>query len=123
MCCEIVVVREEKNIQCAVRQNFRLRMFGSAHASLTTTTTFSTPLASTTLGLVFRVWRLVFCVCFNDSRSLHDWSGTHMKLTLRPEWRLRPLSSFLGCFDLKTGVSVAILFAVRLAMGSNDDVD
>ncbi|KIP03012.1 hypothetical protein PHLGIDRAFT_130409 [Phlebiopsis gigantea 11061_1 CR5-6] len=35
-----------------------------------------------------------------------------MKLTLRPEWRLRPLSSFLGCFDLKTGVSVAILFAI-----------
>ena len=29
---------EEKNIQCAVRQNFRLWMFGSAHASLTTTT-------------------------------------------------------------------------------------
>ena len=81
---------------------------------LTTTTTFSTPSASTTLGLVFRVWRLVFCVCFNDSRSLHDWSGTLMKLTLRPEWRLRPLSSFLGFLDIKTGVLIAILFAVRV---------
>ncbi|KAG6910219.1 hypothetical protein DXG01_012354 [Tephrocybe rancida] len=35
-----------------------------------------------------------------------------MKLTLRPEWRLWPLSSFLGCLDLKTGVTVALLFAV-----------
>lgn len=49
-----------------------------------------------------------------DSRTLlvYDGLGTRMKLTLRPEWRLRPLSSFLGCFDLKTGVTVAILFAV-----------
>ena len=36
-----------------------------------------------------------------------------MKLTLRPEWRLRPLSSFLGCLDIKTGVVISILFAVR----------
>lgn len=36
-----------------------------------------------------------------------------MKLTLRPEWRLRPLSSFLGFADLKAGVTIAILFAVR----------
>ncbi|KAF7794272.1 hypothetical protein EIP86_005405 [Pleurotus ostreatoroseus] len=35
-----------------------------------------------------------------------------MKLTLRPEWRLRPLSSFLGCLDIKTGVIIAILFAL-----------
>ena len=35
-----------------------------------------------------------------------------MKLTLRPEWRLRPLSSFIGFLDLKTGVTVALLFAV-----------
>ncbi|KAI0343008.1 DUF1753-domain-containing protein [Trametopsis cervina] len=35
-----------------------------------------------------------------------------MKLTLRPEWRLRPLSSFLGFTDLKAGVTIAILFAV-----------
>ena len=35
-----------------------------------------------------------------------------MKLTLRPEWRLRPLSSFLGCYDIKIGVTFAILFAV-----------
>ncbi|KAL4250883.1 hypothetical protein ABKN59_008710 [Abortiporus biennis] len=35
-----------------------------------------------------------------------------MKLTLRPEWRLRPLSSFLGFMDLKTGVIVALLFAL-----------
>ncbi|KAI0083942.1 Inositolphosphorylceramide synthase subunit Kei1-domain-containing protein [Irpex rosettiformis] len=34
-----------------------------------------------------------------------------MKLTLRPEWRLRPLSSFLGLADLKAGVTIAILFA------------
>ncbi|KAH9943831.1 Inositolphosphorylceramide synthase subunit Kei1-domain-containing protein [Amylocystis lapponica] len=35
-----------------------------------------------------------------------------MKLTLRPEWRLRPLSSFLGCLDLKTGVTIVVLFAL-----------
>ncbi|KAJ3491374.1 hypothetical protein NLI96_g764 [Meripilus lineatus] len=35
-----------------------------------------------------------------------------MKLTLRPEWRLRPFSSFLGFLDIKTGVTVALLFAV-----------
>ncbi|KAK7687812.1 hypothetical protein QCA50_009031 [Cerrena zonata] len=35
-----------------------------------------------------------------------------MKLTLRPEWRLRPLSSFLGFLDLKTGVTCALLFAL-----------
>ncbi|EPQ56603.1 DUF1753-domain-containing protein [Gloeophyllum trabeum ATCC 11539] len=31
---------------------------------------------------------------------------------LRPEWRLRPLSSFLGFLDIKTGVVVALLFAL-----------
>ncbi|KNZ72661.1 UPF0596 Golgi apparatus membrane protein [Termitomyces sp. J132] len=31
---------------------------------------------------------------------------------LRPEWRLWPLSSFLGFLDLKTGVTVALLFAL-----------
>ncbi len=36
-----------------------------------------------------------------------------MKLMLRPEWRLWPLSSFLGLLDLKTGVTIALLFAVR----------
>ncbi|KAH8104047.1 DUF1753-domain-containing protein [Cristinia sonorae] len=36
-----------------------------------------------------------------------------MKLTLRPEWRIRPLQSFLGCVDIKTGVLVALAFAVR----------
>jgi hypothetical protein len=40
-----------------------------------------------------------------------------MKLMLRPEWRLWPLSSFLGLLDLKTGVTVALLFAVSLATG------
>lgn len=35
-----------------------------------------------------------------------------MKLMLRPEWRLWPLSSFLGFLDLKSGVIVALLFAV-----------
>jgi len=35
-----------------------------------------------------------------------------MKLTLRPEWRLWPLASFLGLLDLKTGVTVALLFAL-----------
>lgn len=37
-----------------------------------------------------------------------------MKLTLRQEWRLRPLNSFLGCLDIKLGVTIALLFAVRL---------
>jgi len=37
-----------------------------------------------------------------------------MKLTLRPEWRLWPLTSFLGLLDIKTGVTVALLFAVRV---------
>lgn len=36
-----------------------------------------------------------------------------MKLMLRPEWKPRPFSSFLGCLDLKTGVVLALLFAVR----------
>lgn len=40
-----------------------------------------------------------------------------MKLTLRPEWRLRPLSSALGFLDLKTGVIITLLFAVRLLKG------
>lgn len=35
-----------------------------------------------------------------------------MKITLRPEWRLRPLSSFVGILDLKTGVTVVLLFAL-----------
>ncbi|KAG8914908.1 hypothetical protein FRC01_003869 [Tulasnella sp. 417] len=35
-----------------------------------------------------------------------------MKLTLRPEWRPRPFTSFLGFVDIKTGVKIAILFAV-----------
>jgi len=35
-----------------------------------------------------------------------------MKLMLRPEWRLWPLTSFLGLLDLKTGVTVALLFAL-----------
>ncbi|PCH44422.1 DUF1753-domain-containing protein [Wolfiporia cocos MD-104 SS10] len=35
-----------------------------------------------------------------------------MKLTLRPEWRLRPLSSALGFLDLKTAVTIVLLFAV-----------
>lgn len=39
-----------------------------------------------------------------------------MKITLRPEWRLRPLSSFLGILDLKTGVTIALLFAVCILL-------
>ncbi|KAJ3517763.1 hypothetical protein NLJ89_g310 [Agrocybe chaxingu] len=35
-----------------------------------------------------------------------------MKLTLRPEWRLWPLSSFLGLLDIKTGVTIVLLFAI-----------
>ncbi|KAH7910306.1 Inositolphosphorylceramide synthase subunit Kei1-domain-containing protein [Hygrophoropsis aurantiaca] len=35
-----------------------------------------------------------------------------MKLMLRPQWRLWPISSFLGVLDLKTGVIVALLFAL-----------
>ncbi|KAG8897469.1 hypothetical protein FRB99_008127 [Tulasnella sp. 403] len=35
-----------------------------------------------------------------------------MKLTLRPEWRPRALSSCLGFIELKIGVKIAILFAV-----------
>jgi hypothetical protein len=37
-----------------------------------------------------------------------------MKLMLRPEWKPRPVSSFLGYLDLKIGVTVAALFAVSL---------
>ena len=36
-----------------------------------------------------------------------------MKLMLKPEWRIWPLSSFLGRLDLKTGVTVSLMFAVR----------
>lgn len=35
-----------------------------------------------------------------------------MKLMLRPEWKPRPVGSFLGCLDLKLGVTIALLFAV-----------
>ncbi|KIK93699.1 hypothetical protein PAXRUDRAFT_828712 [Paxillus rubicundulus Ve08.2h10] len=35
-----------------------------------------------------------------------------MKLMLRPEWRLWPISTFLGILDLKTGVTIALLFAL-----------
>ncbi|KAG1815436.1 Inositolphosphorylceramide synthase subunit Kei1-domain-containing protein [Suillus variegatus] len=35
-----------------------------------------------------------------------------MKLMLRPEWRLWPISTFLGVTDLKTGVTVVLLFAL-----------
>ncbi|OAX38881.1 DUF1753-domain-containing protein [Rhizopogon vinicolor AM-OR11-026] len=35
-----------------------------------------------------------------------------MKLILRPEWRLWPISTFLGVTDLKTGVTIALLFAL-----------
>ncbi|KZT70732.1 DUF1753-domain-containing protein [Daedalea quercina L-15889] len=35
-----------------------------------------------------------------------------MKLTLRPEWRIRPLSSAFGFLDLKTAVIITLLFAV-----------
>ncbi|KAF9219746.1 DUF1753-domain-containing protein [Gyrodon lividus] len=31
---------------------------------------------------------------------------------LRPEWRLWPISTFLGVLDLKTGVTIALLFAL-----------
>lgn len=34
------------------------------------------------------------------------------KLMLRNEWRLWPFTSFLGVLDLKTGVTIALLFAV-----------
>jgi hypothetical protein len=36
-----------------------------------------------------------------------------MKLTLKQQLRPRPLSSVLGLLDLKTGVTVVVLFAVR----------
>jgi uncharacterized membrane-anchored protein len=35
-----------------------------------------------------------------------------MKLMLRPEWRLWPLASFAGLLDLKTAVTVTLLFAL-----------
>ncbi|KAL0573433.1 hypothetical protein V5O48_008527 [Marasmius crinis-equi] len=35
-----------------------------------------------------------------------------MRLMLRPEWRLWPLSSCLGLLDLKTAVTVALYFAI-----------
>jgi len=35
-----------------------------------------------------------------------------MRLLLRPKWRLWPLSSFVGLTDLKTGVTMALLFAL-----------
>ncbi|KAK2463638.1 hypothetical protein APHAL10511_004389 [Amanita phalloides] len=35
-----------------------------------------------------------------------------MRLMLRPQWRLWPFASFLGLLDIKTGVTVALLFAL-----------
>jgi hypothetical protein len=37
-----------------------------------------------------------------------------MKLTLKQELRPRPFASMLGFLDLKTGVTLVVLFAVRL---------
>lgn len=51
--------------------------------------------------------------CFFCFGVVYCSSSSAMKLTLRPEWRLWPLASFLGILDLKTGVTVALLFAVR----------
>jgi hypothetical protein len=45
-----------------------------------------------------------------------------MKLMLRPEWRLWPISTFLGVTDLKTGVTVALLFAVSTEVFSFDQL-
>ena len=39
-----------------------------------------------------------------------------MKLTLKRQLRPRPFSSVLGFLDLKTGVTVVVLFAVRLVL-------
>jgi hypothetical protein len=50
---------------------------------------------------------------------LSSYLDVLMKLTLRPEWRLWPLASFLGLLDLKTGVTVALLFAVRLQLSQS----
>jgi hypothetical protein len=57
-------------------------------------------------------------VCGLHKPSLFPPSRLHdrMKLMLRPEWRLWPLSSFLGILDLKTGVTVALLFAVFIQL-------
>ncbi|KAF9054438.1 Inositolphosphorylceramide synthase subunit Kei1-domain-containing protein [Panaeolus papilionaceus] len=46
---------------------------------------------------------------FSNPSHSHDH---RMKLMLRPEWRLWPLSSFLGLLDIKTGVNLALLFAL-----------
>ncbi|KAL5492447.1 hypothetical protein ACEPAI_3894 [Sanghuangporus weigelae] len=35
-----------------------------------------------------------------------------MKLTLKQQWRLRPLNSFLGFVDIKLGVTIVLLFAI-----------
>ncbi|KIY68906.1 DUF1753-domain-containing protein [Cylindrobasidium torrendii FP15055 ss-10] len=35
-----------------------------------------------------------------------------MKLTLRPEWRMWPLSTFFSILDIKTGTTVVLLFAL-----------
>lgn len=35
-----------------------------------------------------------------------------MKVTISPHWRPRPLQSFLGFMDIKTGVTIALLFAL-----------
>ncbi|EJD07610.1 DUF1753-domain-containing protein [Fomitiporia mediterranea MF3/22] len=36
-----------------------------------------------------------------------------MKLTLKQQWRPRPLNSFLGFVDIKLGVTIALLFATE----------
>ncbi|EAU90601.2 hypothetical protein CC1G_00985 [Coprinopsis cinerea okayama7 len=43
--------------------------------------------------------------------ALYSTASGFMKLMLRPEWRLWPLSSFLGIVDIKTGVVVGLIFA------------
>ena len=63
--------------------------------------------------------RIAVSVLISGSIRLTEAVPSHlhvlftMKLTLKQQLRPRPLSSVLGLLDLKTGVTVVVLFAVR----------
>lgn len=93
--------------QSKIREPLEVLICAHALATTTTTTGLVSFLARS-LRLVLRTLLVLSPLPVYDRRD----TRLRMKLTLRPEWRLRPLSSFLGCLDIKTGVVISILFAV-----------
>jgi hypothetical protein len=71
--------------------------------------------ANCRMASISDILRLTEAVPSHPLLSLHVPLLT-MKLTLKRQLRPRPFSSVLGFLDLKTGVTVVVLFAVRTAL-------